>query len=296
MKFFGEGFSKHFMIPYNCKLWGVPPHEITAEWCSRFVPIPRLEDVIAGAVGLNANELGYNQSFLYPSLGIGELSSALCGQIDRSINYRSSPVGINWRSRRLIFKDREVDYKILISSAPLDRMLKLLTPTPDLISKAGTKLRCAPLWYLDVALNVPCSVDIHWAYVPEEKYPFYRVGCYSNISPKMAPDGKAGLYVELASKEKPIFKDLMPSVVKGLMEMRFIRRPEEIEFAKLRHMEHAYVLYDHNYTDAMEEISSFLDEHGIISCGRYGGWDYSSMEDALIYGCNAAEKACRMLT
>src|SRR5689334_4416689 len=33
---FGEGFSKHFMIPYNHKLWGTHPREITAEWCSRF--------------------------------------------------------------------------------------------------------------------------------------------------------------------------------------------------------------------------------------------------------------------
>ena len=28
------------------------PSEITADWCSRFVPLPKLEDVIAGAVGM----------------------------------------------------------------------------------------------------------------------------------------------------------------------------------------------------------------------------------------------------
>jgi protoporphyrinogen oxidase len=50
---FGEGFSRHFMIPYNSKLWGVHPRDITAAWCSRFVPLPKLEDVLAGAVGLN---------------------------------------------------------------------------------------------------------------------------------------------------------------------------------------------------------------------------------------------------
>ena len=77
LKFFGEGFSRHFMIPYNQKLWGVHPREITAEWCSRFVPRPKLEDVIAGAVGLNDRELGYNTHFLYPARGIGELTRAL---------------------------------------------------------------------------------------------------------------------------------------------------------------------------------------------------------------------------
>ena len=39
------------MIPYNTKLWGVHPREITSEWCSRFVPLPKLEDVVKGAVG-----------------------------------------------------------------------------------------------------------------------------------------------------------------------------------------------------------------------------------------------------
>src|SRR6185295_20198081 len=75
-KYFGAGFSKHFMIPYNEKLWGVHTRDVTAEWCSRFVPRPKLEDVIAGAVGKNDRELGYNTSFLYPSLGIGALPKA----------------------------------------------------------------------------------------------------------------------------------------------------------------------------------------------------------------------------
>ncbi|HSN96850.1 MAG TPA: NAD(P)-binding protein, partial [Candidatus Nanopelagicales bacterium] len=50
---FGEGISRHFMIPYNTRLWGVHPAEITAAWCARFVPLPKLEDVLAGAVGMN---------------------------------------------------------------------------------------------------------------------------------------------------------------------------------------------------------------------------------------------------
>src|SRR4051794_12951890 len=60
LKKFGQGISKHFMIPYNHKLWGVHPREITSAWCSRFVPIPKMEDVIRGAVGDVPPEMGYN--------------------------------------------------------------------------------------------------------------------------------------------------------------------------------------------------------------------------------------------
>ena len=33
LRHFGAGISKHFMIPYNEKIWGVHPREITAAWC-----------------------------------------------------------------------------------------------------------------------------------------------------------------------------------------------------------------------------------------------------------------------
>ena len=59
-RLFGAGITSHFMAPYNQKLWTVPPEEMTPEWCGDFVPRPRLEDVLAGAlpdarVGVSVN-------------------------------------------------------------------------------------------------------------------------------------------------------------------------------------------------------------------------------------------------
>src|SRR5262249_34174770 len=81
-KHFGKGISRHFMIPYNKKLWGVDPSEITSAWCDRFVPRPTTEQVVAGAVGANPPELGYNVSFLYPRTGgIETMTRALIARI-----------------------------------------------------------------------------------------------------------------------------------------------------------------------------------------------------------------------
>jgi protoporphyrinogen oxidase len=288
---FGDGFSQHFMIPYNWKMWGVHPREITAEWCARFVPLPNLRDVIAGAVGLNQAEMGYNAEFLYPPLGIGQLTEALSARIAGHITYRSNPRAIDWRRRKLIFSDRELPYRALISSAPLPELLKLLVDPPPLVVAAGAHLRCNPLWYLDVALTAPAGSDLHWAYVPEKEYPFYRVGCYSNFSPQMAPAGTGSLYVELASRERPILAQLMPEVARGLVEMGIIKGADRIAFARLKRMDYAYVVFDHQYYASLQQIQSFLAEQAIIACGRYGGWNYSSMEDAIIAGRDAASKA-----
>ena len=37
----GEGVARHFMVPYNTKLWHLPPRRMTVDWLGRFVPVPR---------------------------------------------------------------------------------------------------------------------------------------------------------------------------------------------------------------------------------------------------------------
>lgn len=295
LQHFGAGFSRHFMIPYNSKLWGVHPRDITAAWCSRFVPLPKLEDVLAGAVGLNDRELGYNTDFLYPARGIGELSAALAEGLRPAIRFEHAPRAVDYKRKRLIFDDGEQPYEVLISTAPLDALLQLLLDAPAEIRGAASRLRCNPLYYLDVALERPMGMPLHWVYVPEERYPFYRVGCYSNFSAEMAPEGKAGLYIELASREPPDMSSLLPEVARGLCEMKLIGEPGDIRFAELRRIDHAYVVFDHHYYDALERIRPFLLEQRIVSAGRYGGWNYSSMEDALLFGRQAAADARELL-
>jgi protoporphyrinogen oxidase len=283
------------MIPYNSKLWGAHPRDITAAWCSRFVPLPKLEDVLAGAVGLNDRELGYNTDFLYPMRGIGELTTALAADLLPNIRFQHAPKAIDYRRRRLLFEDGEQPYEVLISTAPLDALLALLLDAPAEIRDAARRLRCNPLYDLDVALDRPIGMPLHWVYVPEERYPFYRVGCYSQFSEQMAPAGKAGLYVELSSRQPPDIKALLPEVAAGLCEMKLISSPGDIRFAELRRIDHAYVVFDHNYFASLDTIRPFLREQRIVSSGRYGGWNYSSMEDALLFGQKAAADARELL-
>jgi protoporphyrinogen oxidase len=290
---FGEGISRHFMIPYNCRLWGVHPREITAAWCSRFVPLPKVEDVIAGAVGSNERELGYNTEFLYPRLGIGTLTEGMALELPQ-IEYQRAPVGIDVRGRKLLFEGEQVSYDVLVSSAPLDRLCGLIQELPEAVREAAGRLRCNHLWYLDAALDVPCGKPYHWIYVPEARYPFYRVGCYSHFSAAMAPEGKACLYIELADRAEPDLEAVLPQVSAGLAEMGIIRHPGEILFARKRKIDYAYVVFDHEYFASVDTVQRFLRQHKILSTGRYGGWNYSSMEDALLFGRDAARQALEL--
>ena len=47
--------------------------------------------------------------------------------------------------------------------------------------------------------------------------------------------------------------------------------------------------------EAAGVIEPFLSQHRIISRGRYGGWNYSAMADAIRFGRDAADEAGQML-
>lgn len=290
LRHFGEAISRAFMIPYNEKLLGVHPRDICASWCDRFVPRPSLDDVLRGAFGVQAPELGYNARFLYPRLGMGELSRAMAERAS-PIELGVSAESIDWRARRIRAMGDDVPYGSIISSIPLPDLIDRIVDPPDEVRAARLLLRATALQYLDVALNTPCEKPWHWVYVPEKRFSFYRVGCYTNFSSALAPAGKASLYVELSNRAPVELRDVLPSVATELVELGLIRAPEAIRFARLRRIDPAYVIYDPARERAVSTLLAFLDRASIQSVGRYGAWEYASMEDALASGARAARVA-----
>jgi protoporphyrinogen oxidase len=286
---FGHGIAEHFMIPYNTKLWGVHPRDITADWCTRFVPIPSVEEVVKGAIGLHQERMGYNAEFLYPRRGIEALPAAFLRRVT-PVETRTAPTAIDFRKKRVFVKGEWRRYESLITTIPLKALIALLVRPPKTIAAAAGTLSCASLRYLDVALSCPSGTDYHWSYVPEKKYPFYRVGCYSNFSAAMAPKGKSNLYVELSSRRPVRLDTLMPRVTKGLVEMGIIARASDIAFVRPRRIAWSYVVYNHDYATSVPKLLDWLESHAIFSAGRYARWEYAAMEDAIKQGFEAAEK------
>jgi len=284
---FGPGFARHFMIPYNRKIWGVHPREMTPAWCDRFVPVPELEDVLAGALGMHEREMGYNASFLYPRRGIGVLSDRIARQVESRarVCYGVSLASVEAGRRRARLSDgSRVRYEALVSTLPLDRLVRIVRDAPAWLVEAGRRLRVRPLRYLDLALRVPAGTPNHWAYVPDPSVPFYRVGAYSNFSADLVPEGCGSLYVELAPRRSLGPAGIRRRVIPRLVEMGLFSGPRDVRFVRERRIPHAYVVYDHAWERSRSRILQWLRSRSIHSIGRYGGWNYSAMEDALVAG------------
>jgi protoporphyrinogen oxidase len=290
LRHFGAGISKHFMIPYNERLWGVSPREITADWCSRFVPLPSLEQVVGGAVGANGEALGYNASFVYPKQGgIQTFAAALAARLDRSRVTTSAALdAVDFQRQEVTVSGERMPYSALVSTLPLPELLKRMAGLPKDIEEHATRLRCTTLRYLDLATRSKPPADWHWAYVPEKQYPFYRVGIYSNAVPSMAPPGAASLYVELVDRG-PVGEAVVRAAAQGLAAMGAIASPDDVLFADPREIDYAYVVFDDHYYGATSAIFNFLEAHAIYSRGRYGSWIYNAMEDSLIAGREVAK-------
>lgn len=285
LRHFGAGISRHFMIPYNEKLWGVHPRTITADWCSRFVPLPNLEQVVAGAVGADAGRLGYNASFQYPRQGgIETLVRALGTRIQGGDVHLNSPFeALSLSSRTVTVGGECVPYRAVVTTVPLPELLARITDLPEDIATHASRLRCTTLRYLNVATRSRPPADWHWLYIPEKRLPFYRVGIYSNAVASMAPPDGASLYVELSDRG-PVSEAALADVAQGLTEIGAVTSPADIRFAEAREIKYAYVVFDEHYYAATKTILPFLESHGIYSRGRYGEWTYNAMEDCLLAG------------
>jgi len=289
---FGEGIARHFMVPYNTKLWGVSPAEVTAAWTQRFVPMPDIAQIVDGALGMSREAMGYNASFLYPAEGgIETLARALYGRLDPSrFAFNTRPRRLSSKEKWVEFGEDRVQYTHLVSSLALPDLVALDVDAPPAIRRAACRLRCSVLRYVNVGLDVETPLcGMHWIYLPEKKYPFYRVGSASNAVRSLAPAGKSSLYVEIANDPEAPEGEVVRSLAEFLKDIGTIEHEKQLLFAAFRTHPWGYVIFDKNCARARETLLSHYASNGIQSIGRYGAWTYNSMEDAILDGLRAAE-------
>ncbi|NOZ01099.1 MAG: NAD(P)-binding protein [Deltaproteobacteria bacterium] len=290
---FGDGIAEHFIIPYNTKLWGVSPDEVTADWTQRFVPIPDIEQIIDGALGTTPGSMGYNASFLYPAEGgIESLPRAMASRLDNDrIRLNTEALTVNTSEGWVESAEGRIEFEHLVSTLPLPELVQAAVDAPDEIRAAAASLRCSPLRFINVGLKVERPLDgCHWLYLPEARFPFYRVGSASNAVPSLAPAGRSSLYVELANDQHAPEGEVVRALAAFLKEIGTIERESDVLFAAFREHRHGYVIYDKQCAPAREAVLRFCLQRNIHSVGRYGAWTYNSMEDAIMDGMKVAGK------
>ncbi|MFA5778929.1 MAG: FAD-dependent oxidoreductase [Elusimicrobiota bacterium] len=284
-KTFGNGISKYFMIPYNEKLWKINIKKLTCDWLGNYVPQPALHGVLAGAFTDDNKKIGYNATFFYPKTGgIQSLIDSLKKNIPGiKTDVKISSIDI---SKKIVKTNNgDMQYKNLVNTIPLPEIIKLIKNVPGNVKKASKKLKWTSVLNINLGIKRKNISDKHWIYFPEKKFNFYRAGFYRNFSESLCPDGTSSMYIEISYRNRKISKEkMLKKTICELKSAGVLKPSDKIISECILDIPYAYVIYDKNRNTALKIIRNYLRKNFIFSIGRFGGWQYSTMEDAILEG------------
>jgi protoporphyrinogen oxidase len=288
---FGPGISRHFMFPYNQKLWKFPLDQLTTHWMGRFVPSPKIREVVEGALTAQPSDSGYNATFLYPDRGgISLLPQGMAQGL--SSLWRGAAIQRIDLQRRKAWLDSgfEIDFEFLVSSLPLPKLAALTDNLPSHLRVRVKQLKATSIYNINLGLKGRQPMPYSWVYFPEASFQFHRAGSVSACVPTVAPSGHFSLYVEFSYRDaKPNPIELGRHAIQKLKQLGWIQSEKQIVSRVDLDLPGAYVLYDRYRDETVRELLAFYQKKGVYSVGRYGRWEYGSMESALEQGIQAAQ-------
>ncbi|GAB4365458.1 MAG: NAD(P)/FAD-dependent oxidoreductase [Deltaproteobacteria bacterium] len=292
---FGREMCRAFFTPYNRKMWRVPLSRLGTEWTDWSVPVPRFEELLAGAGGDTRKGMGYNATFRYPSRGgIGALPAALRKGVSGTVRTGAEVTEVDLRRKAVRTADgSRYPFRVAISTIPLPDLAARSVGLSAAGRAAGTALSWVKVLTINLGVRSPGIAPGHWTYVPEPRFPFFRVGVLSNVAPYAAPKGKASLFVERSfPRGARIDVDReIASAIRGLRRMGILTPASTVEEVRPVLLDPAYVHFDAARRSAVPLLRKEFARKGILLAGRYGAWEYSGMERAIAQGIGAAREA-----
>ena len=283
---FGDGIYKAFMYPYNKKMWGCEPSDLTCEWCGNFVPAPSKSDIKRSAILKPSKEYGYNPSFYYPKRGgCGAVIDALTENISQLlVNTEISQIDL--RNKKVFANGIIISYEYLVNTLPLSCFLEMLQSSP--LKMLADDLRCQQVTVLLIAIK-GYHHSFSWIYFPDKEDPFFRIGMQSSFSSNNAPADSYSYYVEFPGLINPS-RSMEKKTIQILLKKGLINESDEILFSIWKHIPYGYVIYDNQRTSIVNMVLNDLENFQCLCAGRFALWEYSFIEKALIQGKDVALK------
>jgi len=281
---FGKGIAKYFMLPYNEKIWTVPPCDMTTDWFfnENVVVTGDLDQVIEGALGRKVNR---DVIRWYPKEGgIMSLPKSYLSHI-KNLNLNRKATEINLSEKKITFNgNTSVRYNKLINTIPLPDLIKIMTDAPVEIKRAANELKFNSVLCVNMGVDRSNISDKHWIYFPEKEFIFSRVCFPMNISKHMVPESKSSLSAIITySENKPLTEcDIKNRVIKDLIHANILNKTDKILVCETFDIKYGFNIYDSERKDNVEKIVEFLEDNDIHSIGRYGRWEYSGIEHSIL--------------
>jgi len=292
---FGEGIARHFLMPYNFKVWAYPPREMAYQWVGERVARVDLERIIVNILEERDDvSWGPNNTFRYPLRGgTGETWRRLARRFPpEQIHFAKTVSSLDTRRKFVHFADgSSAGYDLLISTLPLDVLVGL--SDLEALKPAVQRLRYSTVHVVGIGLAgtpPPPLKTKCWMYFPEDISPFYRGTVFSNYSPNNVPrpGENWSLMLEVSqSPAKPVNKEtLVESVIQGLINTKLIPSRQDIVSTWHFIAPRGYPTPSLERDSVLNAVLPALEDVHIFSRGRFGAWKYevSNQDHSLMQG------------
>jgi len=302
---FGAGIARHFMNPYNFKVWATPPELMQFDWIGERVSVVDLKRTLKNII-LEQDDVawGPNNTFKFPLYGgTGEIFRRLARRIRDRIEYGQSVVSID-AEKKIVTTDTglEVEYETLLNTAPVDILAsQWLTEKNDAMVDAANDLTHNSVHVSGVGLDAGEAAKRNsrcWMYFPESNSPFYRVTNFHNYSPNNVarPGEQLAFMCETSFSQHKSEKvdELMDQTIDGLVNTSLLDASEVDDICTRWEIavDYGYPVPCLKRDGALKVIQPRLEEKDIYSRGRFGGWKYevSNMDHSVMQGVEWAER------
>ncbi|WP_298269257.1 FAD-dependent oxidoreductase [Geobacter sp.] len=300
---FGAGIVRHFMEPYNRKVWGVPLHEMSREWIGErvsVVDLARIERNIAEKI--DDVNWGPNNTFKFPQRGgTGAIFSGIARRFQERISLNHELAEVDLATRRLAFLNgRHEHYDTLINTIPLDIFIELCRDVPDKVRKAARNLVHNGGLIVGIGVEGERRDSKCWMYFPEDNCPFYRVTNFHNYSLWNVPDGDTSRFFSLMcettySPHKPVCREeIVETTIQGLVNAGMLSESERERIVSryLIDIPYSYPVPTVGRDAALAVINTFLESNRVYSRGRFGAWKYEvgNMDHSFMQGVEVVDR------
>jgi protoporphyrinogen oxidase len=286
---YGRTFAETFPMVYGRKYHTTDPMNLTTEWLGPRMYRPDLREMLQGALDAPRGVKHYVTQFRYPEQGgFGAYLGGLRRGLDVRLNHRV--VGVDPVERILHFPGgRRVIADAVVSSIPLPELVPLIHGVPDAVRDAAAALSFTSAMVVNIGVGRADLSPAHITYYYDEDLIFPRVNFPHMLSPHVVPPGAGSIQVEVyySDRYRPLAmtpEQTVDRVVADLRRCGVLKPEDELLVAESRNIRYANVIWDHERANAVSTIHDYLDEIGLMRCGRYGDWDHSWTDEAFLSG------------
>lgn len=306
---FGRVLYETFFKSYTEKLWGLPCHEIGADWAAQRIKGLSLAGAVKNALfGGDGSVKTLVDRFGYPRRGTGQVYERIAARVRE----RGGTIELGRRAVRIVHDGRgrvtavetrgrddtaallPVDH--LVSSMPLSLLVEGFDPpAPDGVVAAARRLlfRNTILVYLLVE-----GTDLfpdNWIYVHAPEVRMGRITNFRNWSPALMPEGstRTPLCVELwCFDDDPLWTapdaDLIAQGTRELATMGLVD-PARVGPGAVIRLKRCYPVYKKGYQADLAPVVDWLRGFSNLQpIGRYGAFKYNNQDHSILMGILAA--------